>query len=432
MRRALMLSLAAGFSAQALLVVSGILVARTLGVTDRGHLALLTVLAAALGFIGALGVPDALSYYVSRGRPAARTLARRIVPVALGQVSAIIVVQACVLAVLFRDEPASLQRAAGITLAWTPAFVAYQYALAVLQAERRFLPFNILRVLPTALYTPYVVAVVLVGRTSVASFALGWVLSYAVSSATAVLCAARATRGAVARSDVTARQMLGFGARGVVGQLSFAESFRVDQLVAGLFLGATSLGLYAVAAAFTTLSAVIAMSIGLVEYAHVAPQRDLVAGRRLILRYLTLTVFLCSGIVGVLILVMPTLLPWLFGEDFADAVPVARILLLAGIPLAARRILSDGLRGLGRPTAGTFAELASWLVLVPLLAILTPVFGITGVASAVAVSACAGTALLGVLLARVTSVRPNAEAIPAAVAPAGEPRSRPVYGRVGD
>src|SRR4051794_39428551 len=57
-RRALVLSVSAGFSAQGLLVISGILVARSLGVTDRGHLALLTVVAAAVMFVGTFGVPD--------------------------------------------------------------------------------------------------------------------------------------------------------------------------------------------------------------------------------------------------------------------------------------------------------------------------------------------------------------------------------------
>src|SRR5262245_14763487 len=81
-RRALMLSVAAGFAGQALLVASGIPVARTLGVDDRGQLALLVVIAGGLALLGAAGVPDALAYYISRERAAARTLARRVVVLA--------------------------------------------------------------------------------------------------------------------------------------------------------------------------------------------------------------------------------------------------------------------------------------------------------------------------------------------------------------
>jgi O-antigen/teichoic acid export membrane protein len=399
-RRALVSSIAAGFLGQALLVVSGIPVARTLGVTERGQLALLAVIAAGLGFLGAAGVPDALAYYVSRERAAARTLARRVFRLALAQTSLLIVVQALVLAVIVRDEPTYMKVAAAITLGCPPAFISYAYGIAVLQAERRFTSFNVLRVVPAAGYTCLVIAAVLTHHTTVPVFMFGWMLSYAASGAAAVLLAARAVRGALAESGVSVRAMSGFGARGVVGQISFTEAFRVDQLVAGLFLGAAPLGLYAVASSFTTLPMVIAVSIAMVEYAHVAGEPDRATGRRTVARYLALTLLLSTTVVVAVELALPTLLPWLFGEDFASAVTAARILLLAGLARAVRRILSDGLRALGRPAAGSYAEVVSWVALAALLAVLAPLFGINGVATAVAISAFIGSAFLAIALIR--------------------------------
>jgi O-antigen/teichoic acid export membrane protein len=388
------LSLAAGIASQALLVVSGIPVARTLGVDNRGHLALLVVVAGGLGLLGAAGVPDALAYYISRERAAARTLAQRVVVLALAQSLLVVAVQALVLALIVRHDSMQVKLAATIILGWPPAFIMYLYGVAVLQGERRFVAFNILRVVPVATYSAFVIGALLVHRTTVPVFAFGWLLSYVVSGAVAVFLAARAVRGAANESDVSVRDMLSFGARGVLGQMSFAETFRIDQLVAGLFLGAAPLGLYAVASSFTTLPMVVALSIGMVEYAHVAGQADRSAGRRTVTAYLTLTMVVCTALVTVVFLAVPTILPWLFGQDFAGAVTAARILLVAGLARAARRILSDGMRAMGDPAAGSFAEVVSWIALVVLLGALVPLFGINGVATAVAISSAAAVLFL--------------------------------------
>jgi O-antigen/teichoic acid export membrane protein len=181
----------------------------------------------------------------------------------------------------------------------------------------------------------------------------------------------------------------------------------VDQIVAGLFLGPASLGLYAVASSFTTLTMIVAVSVGVVEYPHVAGQPDRAVGRRTVVRYLLLTLALCGGIAVALELILPVLVPFLFGEEFSSAVPAARILVLAGVALAVRRILSDGLRALGRPTAGTIAELASWATLVPTLALFAPLFGTTGIAAAVAIASGVGAASLGVVLTRLKVCPPD-------------------------
>jgi hypothetical protein len=73
------------------------------------------------------------------------------------------------------------------------------------------------------------------------------------------------------------------------------------------------------------------------------------------------------------------------------------VLLIGGLFIGMRRVLSDGARGIGRPGAGTMAEVVSWLVLVPALAVALP-FGILGVAWALTASAATSVAALLVML----------------------------------
>jgi hypothetical protein len=80
------------------------------------------------------------------------------------------------------------------------------------------------------------------------------------------------------------------------------------------------------------------------------------------------------------------LISLLFGEDFAGATTIAQILLLASLFIAGRRVLTDGITGLGYPGYGTIAEVTSWILLLPGLALLLPWLGAEGVALALAIS----------------------------------------------
>jgi O-antigen/teichoic acid export membrane protein len=92
-------------------------------------------------------------------------------------------------------------------------------------------------------------------------------------------------------------------------------------------------------------------------------------------------------VVIVLELTVGRLIPFLVTDKFAGAVPITRILLVSALFLSARRVLTDGTNGLGKPVYGTIAEVSSWIFLVPGLAVLTPLLGAKGVALALTISA---------------------------------------------
>jgi O-antigen/teichoic acid export membrane protein len=177
-----------------------------------------------------------------------------------------------------------------------------------------------------------------------------------------------------------------FGLKGFLGSVSPLETFRLDQAVVGLFLSPAALGLYVVGLAFTNLPRFVAQSIGAVAYPTIAHRADPASARRSMWRFFWLTAALCGVTVLVLELAVGTLLPFFFGDAFRDAIPIARILLLAGLFLALRRILSDVARGVGRAGLGTVGEVASWIFLLPSLAILAARHEVEGVAAALAIS----------------------------------------------
>ena len=378
-------SLAASGSLQLIVIVSGVLVARSLGPEDRGYLSLLIVISAVSALVGTLGLPSAVTYYIARDPSQARRIVSSLAWVGVLQVGAVFVLQAAALAALVASDPSHVRVAAAISLLLPPGILALSFGCAILQGQRRFTAFNLLRVLPSTAYVAGVVVVYMLDATSLVLFMALWA---AVNLIGGLLAVAFAVRGLPKHAGEDAGpsrgEMVRFGLKALLGTLSPVDSVRLDQAVVGLFLSPVALGLYVAAQAFTTLPRIVASSIGSVAYPHVAAELDRDTARRAMWKFFFLGLGLSTLVVAVLELVAGDLIPLFFGEDFTDATATAQILLLASLFVAARRVLTDGVNGLGYPSHGTIAEVASWIVLLPGLAILLPRFGAEGVALALA------------------------------------------------
>ncbi|HEX2050681.1 MAG TPA: lipopolysaccharide biosynthesis protein [Actinomycetota bacterium] len=388
-------TVATGLSIQAALVVSGPIVARLLGVADRGYFALLVLFATVVSQLGSLGVPQAIPFFVAddarRGPALARALLR---PVAV-QIAALTAVHAVLVALYVAGEPAHVARAAWFTLAAVPGSIVQQYGLAFLQGHRRFRAFNALRLTQPAGYAVALAALFVAGDGDLALVCLVWVCALAAVGVAAVVAAAvvLASVDDPVRDAPALRDVARFGLRGLLGSVSPVDTFRIDQAVVGLFLSPAALGLYVVGLAFTNLPRFMAQSMGMVAYPHVAAQTSAPAARRSTWAFFYAAAAACAAVVAALEIAAPQLVTGFFGDDFAGATTVTRILLLSALFAGARRVLADGARGAGRPGLVTVGELASWAVLAPALALLAPRWGLAGVAWALVASSAAGLAV---------------------------------------
>jgi O-antigen/teichoic acid export membrane protein/O-antigen ligase len=398
-------SLFASGALQLIVIVSGVLVARSLGPEDRGHLALLAVVSAVCSLIGTLGLPLAATYYIAHDRSHARQIASSLLRPGVILAVATLGVQAAVLAVLVVDEPGRVKAAALISLPLVPGILAFSFGTAILQGQQRFAAFNILRILPTAAYVVGVAVVFVLHTADLVNVMAIWSTAYffggflALGVAVSGLPTDPASGPAPSRSRMTK-----FGLKSLFGSISPIDALRLDQVVVGLFLAPAALGLYVVAQAFTNLPRVVAASVGMVGYPEVASQPDRAAARRAMWRYFLLGIVLSALAVGALEVLAGKLVTLFFGSDFSDATSIARILLFGGLFMAARRVLTDGVNGLGHPGLGTVAEVASWVLLVPAVAILLPRYGVDGVALALTF-AWAGSLLLLLALVGVGDAR---------------------------
>ena len=385
--RSLVGTLAASGGLQLIIIVSGVLVARSLGPEDRGYLALLIVISSVCALAGTLGLPSAATYYIAREPLNARRIASSLAWVGVLQIGAVFVLQAAVLAALVASEPQRVQVAAALSLLLPPGILALSFGLAILQGQRQFTAFNLLRILPSTAYVAGVVIVYALNATSLVLFMALWAAVNLIGGFFALVFAVRGLPRHAEESAAPSRwQMLKFGLKALLGTLSPVDVVRLDQAVVGLFLSPVALGYYVVAQAFTHLPRVVAQGIGTVAYPQVAAEQNPHAARRAMWRFFFLGLALSALVVGALELIMGDLITFFFGANFAEATTIAQILLLASLFMAGRRVLTDGVNGLGYPGYGTIAEITSWILLIPGIAILLPRFGAEGVALALAVS----------------------------------------------
>lgn len=361
---------------QLVLMVSGVLVARSLGPEDRGYLALVVLVPTILTAVANLGLPLATTYYVARDPSRAAPIARSVLRDAVGQAVVIIAAQLVILWIVFADEPGRVKVAGLISLAALPGILAQLYGLALLQGLQRFAAFNTLRTTPAAMYALGVLMVFLLGIDHLVEIASVWVAAQLGVGVVTLGFALRHLPAEAPQGSALSRVPLRrFGLKSFIGYVSPVETFRLDQAVIALFLTPAALGLYVVSLAFTNLPRFVALSIGMVAYPNVASIKDPEAARRRMWRYVLVGALITSLVIALLEATAGLLVRFFFGDEFGGAVSITRILLLGTFFMALRRVLADGALGAGYPGLGTIAEIASWVSLLPALALLLPLGG---------------------------------------------------------
>lgn len=376
-------SLLVAAAGQAGLMATGILVARMLGVDDRGRFALFSVLAGIFGLVAAAGAPSGVTYFLARGADAnaVRRIAVRLI---LVQAAIVLPVQAVVCYLVFRHDSAGIQHAAWFSVPVVFASVVQAYSLAIIQGQQRFGALNLFRLTVIGTYGTGVAIAFATGWHSLFRVTAVWMVASLLGALISAANAYRGLRKPAQESplDVTRGEILRFGFRGALGSTSPMDALRLDQAITGLLLSPHALGLYVVATAFTNMPRFIGQSVGLIAYPSIARERSVGPAHRAIARFLVLGAGLSLLVVLGIELVVPRLVILFYGSSFDGASTVTRLLLPAAFFAGFRKLLSDCAQGSGFPLLGSIAEFVLWAGLVPGLLVLPARYGVNGVAIA--------------------------------------------------
>jgi O-antigen/teichoic acid export membrane protein len=391
MRWPLGLSFASSTAIQLINVLTGVLLARTLGPFGRGELAALLLWPTILAAVGSLGVMDAATYYSARATGGTGTIIAS--ALALGIAESIVLVAGGVLLLplVLSHYDQQVLHAAYVFLAFIPINILTLTLAGVINGLHRFGWFQTLRFLVVGATACGLVLLAWMHELTLERAAAVYLGSNLLTLATAAVLYRLADRSSLRLSLSIARELLSFGVRSHLGNVSSLLNERLDQLVISAFLVPAKLGLYVVAVTLTSVTTLVGSSVSFVSLPTLARLRgteERAAGAR---RLIGVTALTSAAMTLPLIVFTPFIIEIAFGRAFRDAALVSRILLIGAVILSTNRVLSSSLIGLGRPLDAGISEATALIATFAGLAVLLPTLGLIGaaVASVIAYSVSA-------------------------------------------
>lgn len=364
-------------------LLTGIMVARSLGPSGRGELAAILALVQTATWVFSLGSREAISFYHARdGESGARLIASwMLVTIPLGILA--VIAGELILPVLFSAQTAEAIELARVYMLVVVVLLVGTVFNGILLGDQRFLAYNLVRwSMPVVTALGYVA---LLGSGAMSVPSALWINAAASVLATIAGAAICVNRHGLGRLDPPLlRTTLAYGARAHGGLLAGFISARLDLLIIPAFLSAASVGLYSVA---TNVGSIIATLTGTIAIV-VLPiaSRDEKRSARTVIRTMHAALAI-GGCIGLLMFVFAEVaLVLVYGSAFEPASTALRILVPGEVLAAGAAILLSGLLAANRPLLSSLPSIPSALLTIGGLTIFLQSGGIT---AAAIVTSCA-------------------------------------------
>lgn len=359
-------------------MVTGIIVARTLGPSGRGEIAAILVLAFTGAWLFSFGSTSAVSYRQSHQPHEAPLLIGSWLAITAVTSLLAIGVAELLLPTLFSAQTGSAIALARIYIPTIAFLLTINVFNGFLLGDQDFLAYNVGRVL-----MPAIVAICYIAFLLTDSFSVEAAVA-ANAAATVITCAAIMIRcvqrhGVKApRIDLT-RETLRYGLEAHGGSMAGFVNARLDLLIIPAFLAAASVGLYSVA---TNVASIIGTLTGTIAvFVLPVAVRRRAGAPRTVIRTLHATLAIGFAIAIPLAIVAEFALELLYGSEFGGATTALRVLLPGEVLDASAMVLWSGLLAANRPLLSSAAALPGALITVAGLVLFLESGGIVAAAT---------------------------------------------------
>jgi O-antigen/teichoic acid export membrane protein len=354
-------------------LITGPLLARTLGPSGRGLMAALLAPLALANLMFTLGVPEALTYFVARGR----LTNKKALQIAVGGALLCAAVVCSVLLIaapyLFHKQARSLP-AFKLLLITLPVTLAFSGIRGIASGHQLFGLINKEQIFAALLRLSLLLGFVLFHALTPLNAVWLSVISGALGSLflLPVLRSAGPSPANVQDTQTVARYA-GSVALGTFGGLIV---IRLDQVLMVSLTTNSQLAYYSVAASLAELPLVVVAAIRDLAFSLTAERND----PKIIARSCRLTVVAIGVMCLAAGLTTPFVVPLLFGTKFAPAAWMVEVLLLGTLGRAVTTVIGAGLMTTGRTFLRSAIQLGGAVITAVLLFALVPVWGGMGAA----------------------------------------------------
>lgn len=358
---------------------SGLLLARTLTPELRGVLATVLLWPTMLALFSDLGLGFGVAFFVAKEPESGSALWTASLLYALVGGSVLAAAGAWLVPPLLGLD-ADVAAALRLAMVIVPASHVASFASMLLLGAGRLREYNAVRAWLNVGYALGVAALAAVGRGGVHPYALAYIGTQLAGAALATALVVWRLHVRPAWSAPLLRPLFAYGGKAYASSVVAQTNLRLDQMIMSAVVPFAELGKYVVAVAMASTVGPLYTTLAIVALPQVTRQGDAAAGGRESIRYFQLGVLAGGPLLVLAVLLMPWLLPLLFGDQYPGAVLPAQILMLASLGQGMNVLLGNCLRGLGRPGLPALAEGAGIVVTVGLLLLLLPLLGAVGAA----------------------------------------------------
>lgn len=368
-------------------LVTGVITARALGPDGRGAYAAISLWPTVLGMAAVAGIADATLIQLRRNIRAPRSIAVVSLAATAAMATMLSAVAWAAMPLLLGSDKWSLVATARYALVFT-----YVTALGALMRQMfaglgAYRIANLSTLLPHLLHTVLLLALLASGRLTVLSTLVSAIAAGAISIAVLSPALGRRLRAQLGDLRGAWTAIFDFSRRAAWSDLLGLVTTWSHRVVLVPMLTARELGLYMVAYGFSRILTIATPSSGIVLSAlsegsaqAAKPMHDLAL--RISLASLT-SIVLLSQLVAEYLLVL------FYGQEFAQAIQIVRILMLQSALNRLASITAQLYSAGDRPGFNSSCRILEVVTSVGLMLILTPAYGGVGAAAAV----LAGTAL---------------------------------------
>jgi O-antigen/teichoic acid export membrane protein len=378
----------------ALLVMTNVVITRSLSTHDRGVYALAYTLPILLQMFAGLGVSQANIYYVSRGA--------RVRSVVLNSFLYSLAITAVLLLLGWAFHPFLLRTLLkGMTttylfllLAVMPfSFMDVNFT-GVIQGLQKFRLFNTRRLVVAGIMFTSACVTQLVFHLKLAGAIGSWVLTIVVTGLLFLVIVVREDGFSPHVDWALARKMVTYGGKAYVASLAGYLSYRVDVFLMALLRGPRQVAYYAVAVSLVEMIWYIPDSVGVVLFPRLSAAESDRERHQFTARVCRITVFVTVISAALIALLSRFLIVLLFHHRYLPSVVPLLLLLPGAVSIAVYKILWRNFSGRNRQQITVIAATIAVALNVGLNFGLIPRYGPSGASISSTVSYTVGTVIL--------------------------------------
>jgi O-antigen/teichoic acid export membrane protein len=372
-----------GFSILVLIInmLTGILTARYLGPFGRGEQTAMVIWSQFLAFSMAFGIPSALIFNIKKFTGNAPQL--YVTSLRMGAAFGVLAMGLGILLLPIWlksfSEPVILFAQCSMVLC--PFFVISQINNAAMQVRGEYKQYNKQRYLAPLCTLTGLALLIVTGTMNAYTSALAYLLPSIPFIAGTTFRLLKVYKPVKAEGWLSFKKLISYGMGSYGNDLMGNVSYYVDQIIIAGMLNAKHLGLYAVAVSLSRMVNIFSTSIIAVLF----PKASGLEKEQAVV--LTFRVFRISTFVALLasvclMIIAPFVFHVLYGPEFKEALGVFRLLLLEVSIGGGTMVLAQVFMAMGKPKIVTLLQALGLLLVIPLLMILVPRFGLIGAGAA--------------------------------------------------